>query len=41
MRPQGVADEFFIELIEFLKIGIGGYVIGQSAEIMAAKWNKS
>lgn len=41
LRPEGVTDEIFIELMGLLKIGLGGYVIGQSAEIVADKWNKS
>jgi len=40
LRPKGVTDEIFIELMGLLKIGLGGYVIGQSAEIVADKWNK-
>ncbi len=40
LRPEGVTDEIFIELMGLLKIGLGGYVIGQSAEVIADKWNK-
>ena len=40
-RPEGVTDQIFIELMGLLKIGLGGYVIGQSAEVIADKWNKN
>lgn len=34
-------EELSKEIWEVLKIGIGGYVIGQSAEVVADKWNKT
>jgi len=34
--PVELSDEIWA----VLKIGIGGYVIGQSAEVVADKWNK-
>lgn len=43
-----IADSFGILVFRLsteswglLKIGIGGYVIGQSAEVVADKWNKT
>ena len=40
-RPEGITEAMFVELMALLKIGLGGYVIGQSAEIVADRWNKS
>ncbi|MEA3253915.1 MAG: 3TM-type holin [Chloroflexota bacterium] len=34
-------EELSEEIWAVLKIGIGGYVIGQSAEVVADKWNKT
>lgn len=34
-------EELSNEIWAVLKIGIGGYVIGQSAEVVADKWNKT
>ena len=40
LTPAGISEAVQIELMGLLKIGLGGYVIGQSAEIVADKWNK-
>ena len=39
--PPGVTEAIQLELMGLLKIGLGGYVIGQSAEVIADKWNKT
>lgn len=39
--PPGMEMEVQIALMDLLKIGLGGYVIGQSAEVIADKWNKT
>jgi hypothetical protein len=39
--PPGVTEEVQIELMGLLKIGLGGYVVAQSAEVVADKWNKT
>lgn len=41
LRPENMSDQVLIELMKLLKIGLGGYVIGQSAEQIADKWNKT
>ena len=40
VSPDGVTEAVQIELMGLLKIGLGGYVIGQSAEVVAEKWNQ-
>lgn len=35
--PVSLSDQIW----DVLKIGIGGYIIGQSAEVVADKWNKT
>lgn len=41
VTPEGISEAVQIELMGLLKIGLGGYVIGQSAEVVADKWNKT
>jgi len=41
LTPPGISEAVQIELMGLLKIGLGGYVIGQSAEVVADKWNKT
>jgi hypothetical protein len=39
--PPGVTEAIQLELMGILKIGLGGYVVAQSAEVVADKWNKN
>jgi len=35
-----ITPELEIELMELIKIGLGGYVVGRSAEKIASSWNR-
>jgi hypothetical protein len=37
---EGIDDQLELALMELIKIGLGGYVVGRSAEKVASAWNK-
>jgi hypothetical protein len=36
----GISEEQVMSLLDIVKIGLGGYVVGRSAEKVAENWNK-
>ena len=41
VNPAGMSEEVTISLMDLLKMGLGGYIVTQGAEVVADKWNKT